>query len=441
MSEQPSFKNTAQPDLGQNDFDEFCQQWGQAPKIDEKNQNFFKIFGNSLFLSQYAIQNPKVFENYIQSSYKVQEKPLDVFIKEINQACQNQDILTTLKKYKYQEYLRLTVKELMGQNQPVIYRELAHLADATIQKITLHLSQNLLNRYNLQSSMLCDFGLLGMGKLGGLELNYSSDIDMIGFYDKDIDWGPITSHEFFEKLFAKVGTTLSGVDQNGFLFRTDWDLRPEGSSGALSNSFHAMEVYYETFGEEWERQAYIKARSVYESRDIGQQFLKFIQPFVYRKTFDEKTVKNVWDMKAKIITALKQKPSQGLNIKLDHGGIRDIEFFAQGFQLLHGGLRPELRQTNTIQTLQTLGHLGIVPQAKTQQLEKCYLFLRRLESCLQMENEQQTHVYKDDFDFKLKQARRMGIWLEPKESVNLLDEQLLKVRDGVRRIFEEYYQG
>jgi len=347
-----SFKYTANPDEANHFFDEFNKALKETISPNDEKNNFLKIFGNSRFLSQFIINNPDVYQGYQKSPYQKKEKPFEVFQNEV--AKLKDDTLVPLKKYKYQEYVRITIKELMGWDQTIVYKELSSLALAIVQKLTKNICGELMDSYKIKKDKLGDFAILAMGKLGGLELNYSSDIDLIGLYDKDQDYQTISSHELFVKLYTKLGQLLGDTDQNGFLFRTDWDLRPEGKSGTLANSITAMEHYYELFGMEWERQAYIKARVLYQKNKLGDQTVAMLTPFVYRKALDEKTIKNIWDMKAKIIQELQKKPLNGINIKLDEGGIRDIEFFIQGFQLLYGGKIEDLRDQNTISTLKKL---------------------------------------------------------------------------------------
>jgi len=437
------FQFTANPNEASHSYQEFEKNFKTPLKINNATKNFLKIFGNSGFLSRFIINNPQTYSDYLKSPYQEHEKPLENFQKEIAKIVSHKNagaqFFEALKKYKYTEYIRITIKELLGLNQIMIYREISSLAIAIVQVLTRSLLNDLKKKYSLKNNQDGDFAILAMGKLGGLELNYSSDIDLIGLYDQDQNYTSTTSHEFFVKLFAQLGLVLTEMDQNGFLFRVDWDLRPEGKSGTLANSLNAMDEYYESFGAEWERQAYIKSRTLFQQKDLGDQFLSLLTPFIYRKTFDEKTIKNTWDMKAKIVQELKKNSSNGINIKLDEGGIRDIEFFIQGFQLLYGGKIKALRDPNTLSALKQLNKNKLISKETETTLEKSYLFLRRLESCIQMENEQQSHLVKNNSQAKIKLARRMGITLPEDDAVNLLDEELTDVRYTVKKIFHEVY--
>lgn len=403
---------SANPTEGLHYLQEFQKayqnQFGKMPSSESDKKDFYRIFGNSRFLSQFSLRHPECFESFSNLSLKKEITFEEFQIDLVQLTNQSEDDsgnnLEQLKIYKYKQYIRFTVKELIGINQIVTYREISSLAKAFIHVLFKKALKDMMTRYQVLETKLCDYSLLGMGKLGGEELNYSSDIDLIGIYRKEETWKYITSHEFYVRLFQDVGQKLSHKDANGFLYRVDWDLRPEGKSGTLANSLSSVEYYYQTFGEEWERQAFIKARPILQSNHLGDETLKMLTPFVYRRSFDEATIKRIWDMKAKIVEELNQKSETGLNIKLDHGGIRDIEFFTQGFQLLHGGLKPALRTANTINALHELKKLKIIKETEQKILEADYLFLRRLESCIHMESEQQTHVIQENKEHKLKLA-------------------------------------
>lgn len=462
---EPLFSLSANPDEAHSLYADFLKSFRDHAHrdfaINEKNQAILTLFGNSTFLAQYLVQNPQAAETYALSDYHQEEKPLAVFVQEIKKllpdghgspslrrsgprpsasgGCPPDDFSKILKTYKYQEYIRLTIKELAKRDGQKTYREFSHLASVILNVVLNHVVAEHFGKMGVPLKRVGGFALIAMGKLGGHELNYSSDVDLIGIYEEDESWGDLTRHEVFEKIFSHFGKECQTRNHDRFLYRVDWDLRPEGKTGALANSLYALEQYYESFGQEWERQAFIKADIVGETNKTGERFLKFITPFVYRKSFDEKSIKHIWDMKSRIVAELKEKSPSGINIKLDHGGIRDIEFFIQGFQLLHGGKMPALRHKNTVSALLELGHHGIVPPHKTQLLIESYQYLRRLESCLQMENEEQTHWLSQDKKVKFKVARRMGYSEESETAMGMMDEELAKIRNAVREIFAQYY--
>ena len=281
--------------------------------------------------------------------------------------------------------------------------------------------------------------MISMGKLGGRELNYSSDIDLIGLYAEEKDHKIITNHELFTKIFTKFTKVLSTQGEIGFFYRVDWDLRPEGRTGTLANSMSAMETYYQTFGEDWERQAFIKADIYFEALSLGKEFLKFIEPFVYRKYFDRQMLEKIWDIKSRILEENIVRNLSGNNIKLGRGGIRDSEFLIQGLQLVYGGKNPELRCNHTLSALEKLLEFKILTEQDSYGLQEGYLFLRRVETALQMEEERQIHVIKNSPEEILKIARRLEFQQSKQEAINLFQEKLLKTQAEIYKIFERFY--
>jgi len=438
------FQHSANPEEAENFFANFRKAFRQNHQKefvpDETNLSFLKIFGNSKFLCRFAINNTWVYEQYLGSKFKGTEKPLEQFTSEIKTIVTNEaQPDSTLKKYKYQEFLRLTLKELSGMDQATTYRELSHLAAALVAHSVKKHHAELSHKHGISAGSTGEYAIIALGKLGGQELNYSSDIDIIGLYDEDPTLSDLSRHQFYSQLFAQTGQHLSHVDKDGFFFRVDWDLRPEGKTGVLANSLGAMERYYQTFGQEWERQAFIKAHVLLQTRNLGDRFLVMLAPFVFRRSFDSKTIHNIWNMKTLIEQDRKNNNPEGINIKLDEGGIRDIEFFVQGFQLLHGGKSTELRTTNTAEALLRLSQHQLITTQIKNVLTQNYFFLRRLESCLQMDNEQQTHVLKNDPRHKLAVARRLGFTHPEKEALSILEERLFNVMSATKRIFHEHY--
>jgi len=208
--------------------------------------------------------------------------------------------------------------------------------------------------------------VIGMGKLGGNELNFSSDIDIIYFYESDKGEtsgirdssgdlkGVVSLHAFFNKLGEMISKALSLVTEDGFVFRVDVGLRPEGKSGDMAVSLRSAEIYYESWGQSWERTAMLKARPVAGSLELGEQLLKTLQPFVYRKYLDYNLIEDMKNMKQKIDASLTRSMEGETNLKLGRGGIREIEFFIQALQLVYAGKNPLLRERNSLKALDTL---------------------------------------------------------------------------------------
>lgn len=239
--------------------------------------------------------------------------------------------------------------------------------------------------------------VLAMGKLGACELNYSSDIDLIVFYDPDRivtnDADRLQHH--FVRLTQGLVRLMDERTADGYVFRTDLRLRPDPGATPAAVSVLAAEIYYETLGQNWERAAMIKARPVAGDRDAAQQFLRTLRPFVWRRNLDFAAIQDIHSIKRQInshrgggrIAAI-----AGHNIKLGRGGIREIEFFAQTQQLIWGGRVPELRAIATVDALRLLAKHGIIEHESAAALVEAYGFLRRVEHRLQMINDEQTHT-------------------------------------------------
>lgn len=240
--------------------------------------------------------------------------------------------------------------------------------------------------------------VLGMGKLGGHELNLSSDIDLIFFYPENGETdGPktLSNQEFFTKLGQKLVTALDRQTLDGFVFRTDMRLRPYGESGPLVMSFAALEDYLQTQGRDWERFAMIKARVLNgETSEPARQLLALLRPFSFRQYLDYSAVESLREMKAMINAEVRRRQLTN-NIKLGAGGIREIEFIGQAFQLIRGGQEPELQQRQLVPLLKQLSNKGYIPENACDELIEAYRFLRDSEHALQALNDAQTQTLPD----------------------------------------------
>lgn len=245
--------------------------------------------------------------------------------------------------------------------------------------------------------------VLGMGKLGGNELNVSSDIDLIFCYNEDGetnaqgDQRQLSNHEYFSRLGKKLIAAISEITEDGFSFRVDMALRPNGASGPLVASFGMIEDYFLVQGREWERYAWVKARAITgQSEDIAV-LEKLIFPFVYRRYLDYGVIDSLRNMhhqiRAEVVRQETRHPDRGINVKLGRGGIREVEFLAQVFQLIRGGREAHLRDRSTRRTLLNLAESGILDSWIIDRLLEAYTFLRNVEHRLQYLDDAQTHTF------------------------------------------------
>jgi glutamate-ammonia-ligase adenylyltransferase len=254
-----------------------------------------------------------------------------------------------------------------------------------------------------------DLLVVGMGKLGGRELNVSSDIDLVFVYpDEGETAHGLSHHEFFVKLGQRVIRTLADVTPDGQVFRVDMRLRPWGDAGPLAASFDALEQYFVAQGREWERYAWIKARVVAGGDErMRAELAKIAQPFVFRKYLDFGTIDAVRKLHAQIRLEVARRDLAG-DVKLGPGGIREIEFIAQGFQLIRGGRDPGLRARATLEVLAALGARRQLAEPAVAELSAAYVFLRRLEHRLQYRDDAQTHALPESPDDRQLVAETMG---------------------------------
>lgn len=301
----------------------------------------------------------------------------------------------------------------------IIYRDLNGLADLfeVMQTIT-NLAEITLNTavYHHQAWLEASYGkpcdikgapqsfiVIGMGKLGGGELNVSSDIDLIFAYESEgettqgqnkqsQDKQSISNQDFFTKLAKKLISALDEVTEDGFVFRVDMRLRPFGSEGVLVSNLDALEDYYQNSGREWERYAWIKGRAICPRPSLGSQggVEKLLKPFIFRKYLDYGAFASMRDLKLQIHRDVMKK-GQGDNIKLGRGGIREIEFIAQVFQLIRGGQNSSLQIKPTLAVLKLLQIKGLLPEKAVLELTHAYVFLRNLEHRLMYVDDAQTH--------------------------------------------------
>ena len=325
-----------------------------------------------------------------------------------------QALAACLRRFRRREMVRIIWRDIAASaGLDETLEDLSTLADACVVR-----ALDLLYRW-----MVTDLGIprdtegaeqrlvvLGMGKLGARELNLSSDIDLIFAYPSGGQTdGPrsLSNEQFFVRLARKLVQALDANTPDGFVFRVDTRLRPFGGSGPLAMSFSAMEDYYQSQAREWERYAMIKARIVAGDREAGGQLMAMLRPFVYRRYLDFGAIESLRDMKGMIEKELKRK-GMADNIKLGPGGIREIEFIGQAFQLIRGGRDPDLQIRPIRPVLQLLGDKNLVPEHAVRQLDEAYEHMRLVENRLQAWKDKQTHLLPADDAGRLRLARSMG---------------------------------
>jgi [glutamine synthetase] adenylyltransferase / [glutamine synthetase]-adenylyl-L-tyrosine phosphorylase len=296
-----------------------------------------------------------------------------------------------LRFWKGREMTRVALRELANV-APLeeTTGELSQIAEICIRRVFESINAEFKQRYGSPDA---EFAILALGKLGGAELNHSSDVDLLFLYSDEGQLSPHFSyHEFFNRLGKKLLETFSTLHPVGSLFRVDLRLRPEGSTGPLARSLESMENYYAGFGETWERLALIKARGIGGSRQLAYEFLRQHQPFIYPRSPTPDLLDEIANIKRRIERDVVGPDKLERDVKLGRGGIREIEFVVQALQLIHGAHHPFLQEPSTFKALGALRRLDLLPPDEVLALDKAYRFLRRVEHRLQIEAEQQTHT-------------------------------------------------
>ena len=338
----------------------------------------------------------------------------------------------SLRFWKGREMTRIALREIAevaALEETTL--ELSQLAEICLREVYTYWDCELRSRRGGPDT---PFAILGLGKLGGRELNHSSDIDVIFVYGEEGQVSPnLTYHEWFNQLGAKIIETFAAHDPAGALFRIDLRLRPEGTAGPLARSIDSMENYYAGFGETWERLALIKARGIAGSRELAYEFLRQHQPFIFPKSPTRDVLEEIGGIKRRIERDIVGHENIGRDVKLGAGGIREIEFVVQALQLLHGARHAFLQESSTLKVLPVLADLELLSHQEARTLEEAYRFLRSVEHRLQIEAEQQTHTVPDNSEALVRLARSLGFRSAEKFNA-ALQTHTKKVRAVFRRV-------
>jgi glutamate-ammonia-ligase adenylyltransferase len=323
-----------------------------------------------------------------------------------------------LRRFRRRALMRIAARDLAGAPVEEVVREVSDVADACLDLAVDHAAPE------------ARPGVIGLGKLGGLELNYGSDVDVLFVH---ADQGP-DAQERAERRAASVIRLLSEPTADGIALRVDAALRPGGRAGALSRSLEATVAYYATASATWERQAMVKARAAAGSLELGEAFVAQIAPIVYPEHLEPSAIDEVRRSKVRLEDYIRQRGKEFVEVKRGRGGIRDIEFAVQLLQLVHGRRDPSLRSPNTLDALGTLADEGYVAGGDAAVLADAYRFLRRLEHRLQMAHDIQTHELPATRHARTTVARSLGL-----EDADALQTEYDRTTSAVRGIHERLF--
>ncbi len=420
------------PDLGN------CSCIALLPAVHGSKDSLLSMVGKtwacSDFVARNCIRYPEIFYNLLAEGFE-SSRTIDDYRKMVSQVVAdasdgNSDdenkLMSDLRVLRQQEMLRIAWRDLNAlADVEIILRELTDLAEAMVAVTLHHLEKQQAETFGMpldangeEQSLL----VFAMGKMGGGELNFSSDIDLIfTFADDGETPGPRrkSHYEFYVAVIRKLIKVLDEVTAEGFVYRVDIRLRPFGESGPMAMSFSGVEQYYQLQGRDWERYAMIKAKLI-TGRDSDKKYLQsMLTPFVYRRYLDFSMIESIREMKAMINAQMKRKQMTN-NVKLGPGGIREIEFIGQTLQLIRAGREPELRERSIIKVLTLLAEKNYLQPEEVEQLIEAYWFLRKLENRLQMQRDMQTHTLPDDdiSQQRLCVAMQMQSWDELLEQLS-----------------------
>lgn len=385
-----------------------------------------QIFSASQFLSEILICDPESYDllRLTEGQPVSRQALIDELTSEIAALTHENEIMATLRRFKRREILRIAYGDFVcGHSLSTVTRQISYVADALLEAAYQAARKKLrgkLGEPRTVDGSVARFVILAMGKLGGVELNYSSDIDLIFLYeDEGTTDGPrsVSNAEYFHRLVQEIVRFLTLRTELGAVYRVDRRLSPEGEQGPAAISVPAALRYYDMRGRTWERQAYIKARPAAGNLDLGYAFLEQLEPWIYRRYLTRADISGIKTLRRKIEQRAR---AQGdlRDVKNGSGGIRDIEFVIQFLQLLHGADLPGVRTGNTLDAIAGLEQAGCLTHTESAYLQESYHFLRKLEHRLQIMFDLQTHTIPQGAEEIQKLAVRMGYHDTPTSSAS-----------------------
>ncbi len=448
------------PELAARQLERLCDgalAAGLAKIPDAELPALFQLLGASAFLSDVLLRQGNRWAEFFLRQIAIGQKSAAEHGRDIaaraGRAASFEEFCALLRRYKHEEYLRIGARDLMPSvSVEETVRELSALADAALDAAYRFARAEVERDYGVlhlpESGQANRFAILGMGKLGGGELNFSSDIDVIFLYESDEGEsaggarGKSTPREFFSAVARKIIHAMGQVSEEGFVFRIDLRLRPMGNSGPLVQSVGSSMLYYESWGQCWERAALIKARPAAGDLDLGKEFLREVEPFIYRRYLDYTTVEELRHLKLRIENELLSPAEKERNLKLGYGGIREIEFFTQALQLVNGGYVPAVRGPSTLPALARLAEHRLISPRERDLLTDAYRFLRQAEHKVQIVQEAHAHSIPQSADEERAFARRLGYRAKGKASERgLFWRDHARHTKNVRKIFDRLFYG
>jgi glutamate-ammonia-ligase adenylyltransferase len=417
------------------------------------------LFATSQFLSRNFIQHPEVLDTIVSRSYAQNIKTLEDLANELTELLDNaphyEELLNTLRRFRNEEFLRIALNDLYGHTpQGHTTIQLSLVAEVCLQKAMEIARKELIERYGLpycegngDALHEATFAIIGMGKLGGMELNYHSDLDIIFIYEGDGKTRPVegtdpdrfrpqTNQQYFARLAQRIISVLTLMTQEGHVYEIDTRLRPSGNQGPLVSSLPAYREYHEGSAAPWERQALIKARVVAGHPGLASNYDALTAEIVYEQPLPENLKEEIYRLRQRMEKELGQESAANRNIKTGRGGMVDVEFIAQYLQLLHGREHMSLRCRNTVEALETLRNENLLSEKDCENLVNGYKFLRRLENKLRLVHDQSINQLTSEPLYLAKLARHLGYSEATGRPEQLFKDEYARTTQTIRDIFE-----
>ncbi|MCX7920201.1 MAG: bifunctional [glutamate--ammonia ligase]-adenylyl-L-tyrosine phosphorylase/[glutamate--ammonia-ligase] adenylyltransferase [bacterium] len=402
-----------------------------------------RLFSASQFITDVLIRNPEYFDWLLEDRELRMQKGYHELCLELRSLLSSLQSISrqynALRRFHRRELLRIGARDILGIAEfPIVTAELSDLASSLLQIAIELVTPQIQQQYGVPSGTSGNgFAIIGLGKLGGYELNFSSDIDILFVYGEENETSAGISHfEYYNALAEAVIEVLTKPTAQGYVYRVDTRLRPEGSAGPLARSLESYETYYQAYAETWERIALIKARPVAGDELIGKQFMELIVPFVYRRTLDYSDIEEIQRLKLRLQSEATKLVAVTDEVKSGVGGIREIEFTISLLQLFYGGKEPTLRESNTLRAIAQLTANQHLSETESERLQAAYIFLRNVEHRLQSMALLQTHTLPSDQNELQKLARKLG-YKNQKEKTK---GQKVILKTAAMQFQEEYKQ-
>lgn len=390
-----------------------------------------RLFSRGGMLSDFLIRHPEYLDSIILKDVTQFYDSKDAMAQALGEAVSEEeffeDKLNALRSFKHIESLKLCFKELSEDLEPIYVGKYLSMVADVVMDSSLELAKDALKCSPGKRKLLDNMVVLGLGKLGGGEMSYVSDLDIIFIYEGD-------DHELFSKYGQRFISNLSVYTSESFCYKVDVELRPSGNSGTLVASLEAFEEYHNSSAQIWERQALVKARAVAGNRTLGEKVMKIIENFVYAKELAPDFPEEIHRLRGRVERELANETESRFNLKTGRGGLVDIEFLIQMLQLAHGPANPELRTANTMEAIGALYGAGLIKTDEALTLGEGYLFLRKMGNLLSLFNDRsKNEITRDDFDRMAPEFGGSG------GEGGFLMSEYARVTGDIRGIYNRYF--